>query len=271
MPDVLQDRGGQPVLGPAGRRTPRLAGGSPALGERRRRCARPTAVQRRVPHPADLDRVPVHDAAVAAVGADLLQLVGDPRSRPPGRASRASSASGPPSAAQLGSSAPGWWPGQVRVGVQGDVDAVASALSIRRSSSPAAAAVRLEVHRRVGQVQRAPGARGDRRPSRRTPPARRRRTSGGAGCSSRRARATTAHSATSSSVVGEHAGRVGQPAAHPDRALAAGPGAAARPSASSSAGRRGPVRRCPTTIIRSVPCGTRYAALHAMPWSSRSR
>ncbi len=27
----------------------------------------------------------------------------------------------------------------------------------------------------------------------------------------------------------------------------------------------------PTTSIRNVPCGTRYAALTAMPWSSRSR
>ena len=78
----------------------------------------PTGRVGRVADAADLDGVPVHGHAVAAVGADLLELVPDPLAgRPvpqPGE-----QGVGPARRAQLGSSAArGGAAGQVRVGVE---------------------------------------------------------------------------------------------------------------------------------------------------------
>ena len=144
-----------------------------------------------------------------------------------------------------------------------------AASSIIASRSAPRPLVRLEVHRRVGEVQRAAGSPGDLdhlavrlqralavRPLVRAVVAAVRRDD----------------RAQLDQFVGgrEHAGGVGEAAAHPDRALLAGP---RRAAASSRPARRGwpGGSSVPTTIIRSVPCGTRYAALQAMPWSSRSR
>ena len=137
-------------------------------------------------------------------------------------------------------------------------DQVGAAASVRaRSSSP----------RGSGAARTRNGGRP--RPSRRTRRARPRRTSVGAGRSSRR---TARRPAELDQFVGgrEHARRVGEAAAHPDRALLAGPGRAAASSRPARPGWPGG-SAVPTTIIRSVPCGTRYAALQAIPWSSRSR
>ena len=76
VPDVLQDRGAQPVAEQQVEAHLRRRGAGPF--RQRRDSAADRARQVRVAHPADLDRGPVGDTAVAAVAADLLQLEPDP-------------------------------------------------------------------------------------------------------------------------------------------------------------------------------------------------
>ena len=150
---VLEDRRGEPVLQQQlPRHRPR------ALAARPRRLQHRTAhvlVQRRVAHPGDLDRLPLHRHAVAAVRAGDLQVVPDPLRRrlvrePPQDLLGAALARPARQQRHQGRAARG-----VRIGVQRDVGARVQRLVQQRQQLGRPALVHPEVHGGVRQMQRA--------------------------------------------------------------------------------------------------------------------